>query len=149
MSVDLKAVADGLAAKYAPGTIATPTGAEPMRGSYGQMPEELAGTPSVVVFPESGEIVPGSGMWTVTHQMDVYFYMSKVGDLARAEEQRQLWLPNLLTACLANMTLGVANVKSALPSGYEFVEMIYGGTTYDGIIVHYDVIVREPVTFTA
>lgn len=149
--MNLKSICDAIAARYAPGTISTPSGAEAMRNSYGQSPHSMPNTPAVVVQPQTGEAVPGSGTWDVTHQVDVEFYLSKSpGDVARVEKQRQLWLPTLLEAVLGQMQLGLGSdgVKSALPTGYEFTTLDYGGDIYDGIVIHLDVIVREPVTYT-
>ena len=102
-----------------------------------------------MVLPQTGDVVAETGSWVITHHIDVNYYLSKAaGDLPREETQRQLWLPSLLVAPLSQMTLGIVNVKSTLPTGYEFRELPYGGDGYDGIIIHLDVIVREPVTFT-
>lgn len=144
MSFDLKAICDGLAGKFAAGTISTPSGATAMRKSYGQMPIGTPMLPAVVIVPQSGEVVLDSQAWHGTQLVDVVFLYSKSqGDTARAETQRQLWLPNLLSATFADMDLGLApDVAKAYPQGWEFAEYPYGGQDYDAVIVHYAVDVR-------
>lgn len=146
--MDLKAICDALAVRYDPGTISTPTGAQAIRNSYGQMPHSMPNTPSVVIVPQEGEATPGTGMWDLRNKIDVNFYISKApGDLARVELQRQLWLPTLLSACTASMNLGIAVVKSTFPISWEFIELPYGGDQYDGIVIHLEVWVQEAQAF--
>lgn len=147
--VSLKAICDALAARYAAGTIATPTGATAMRSSWAQAPHGPKPTPFLVIAPQTGDVIGGAGEWQITHHVDANFYLSKApGDIHRVETLRQLWLPTLLAAPLGLMTLGITNVKSDFPVSYEFLELPYEGDGYDGITIHLDVIVREPVTFT-
>ena len=147
---DMEDICDALATRYAPGTIGTPTGALAMRSSYGQVPNSVPVTPAVIVMPKSGTVVYGAQAWDMTHQIDALFYYSKrQGDLPRSETQRQLWLPLLLSATHGKVALGLSGtVKSAMVTGYEFGVLIYGADEYDGIVIHYDVIVRESVSLT-
>ena len=147
---NLETICDALAARYTGTAIGTPSNALGMRATYGQMPNSVPVTPSVVIMPKTGEVVYGSGSWDVTHQIDALFYHSKrQGDVPRSETERQRWLPYLLSATHGMMALGLGGtVKSAMPTGYEFVVLPYGGDEYDGIVVHLDVIVRETVTLT-
>ena len=146
--MDIEAICDALAARYTPGTIGTPTGVPAMRAAYGQMPHSMPNTPAVVVMPQDGDVVAESGSWVLTNNIDVNFYLSKApGDIERVETYRQKWLQTLLEAVLGSLTLG-SIVKSAFPIGWEFTELPYGGDQYDAIVIHYQVIVREAVTFT-
>ena len=146
---DFNAICATLAARYAPGTLATPAGGTAIRTAYGHAPHSLPATPAVVVMPQTGDVVPGSGEWTITHHVDVNFYLAKSqGDVTRNETQRQIWLPSLLSATLGAMTLS-ATIKSGLPTSYEFLELSYGDQLYDGITIHLDMIIREAVTMTA
>lgn len=145
----LENICDALAACYAGTAVGTPTSATAMRATYGQMPNNVPMTPCVVIMPKSGEAIFGAQTWDTTHQIDALFYHQKSqGDLARSETERQRWLPLLLSATKSQVALGLstAGVKSALPTGYEFTTLVYGGEEYDGIVVHYEVIVREPIT---
>lgn len=146
--MDLEAISNGLAARFAPGTIGTPTGASAMRASYGQAPNSIPTTPCIVVFPKDGDLVYGSGQVKGQHRLDVCFYLSKSpGDIARVEKQRQKWLGLLLAATHGAMKLGLASaVDKAIPASWEFTELPYAGELYDGIIVHVTVYATDNVS---
>lgn len=150
--MDFKAICTALAARYAPGTISTPTGAQAMRKAYGQAPHGLQFTPAVVVMPQDGTVIVDPGVLRgQPHRIDVNFYLSKSpGDIARVETQRQLWLPNLLSATFGQSKLGLASVvMKAIPVSYEFTELPYGGEMYDGIVIHVEVYTSETITLVA
>jgi hypothetical protein len=144
MSFDLKAICDNLAAKYAPGTIATPSGASAMRRAYAAQPVNVPALPAVVLEVQSGEVILDSGAWHGNVLIDVVLLVTKAqGDTARADQERQLWLPALLAACWSDMDLGLApDVAKAYPLGWEFGEHSVAGTAYDAVIVHFAVSLR-------
>ena len=148
--MDLEDICDALADLYAPGTIGTPTGATAMRASYGQAPNSVPMTPCVVVMPDTGTLIYGSGERKSEHDIKVQFYHSKrQGDIPRSETERQRWLPTLLNAVHGSVKLGLSSyVDKALPTDYSFVEFTYSGDTYDGILINYRVWVTETVTLT-
>lgn len=148
--MDLRAICDAVAARYAPGTLATPTGAVAVREAFGQAPQALRLTPSVVVIPKTGTVELGAGKVDGTIDLDVLFYVSKApGDLARVEAQRQRWLPELLDALDAKVQLGLPTyVQRAYPVDWEFAELAYNGEAYDGIRVTIRVWYTEPRTFS-
>lgn len=148
----LKAICDALATSLAGTT--TPSGALAIHKGYAQMPKNLGQAPALVVAPQTGEIVLESGAWVVTHHIDVNLYVSKrQADNTRQETQRQLWIVPLLSRVItAGYTLGLVTsngVKSVLPTTYEFEELPYGADLYDGIVIHFDAIVREPIVAVA
>lgn len=144
---DLKAICDALATSLA-GT-STPSGALAIHKAYAQMPKNLGQAPALVVVPQDGEVVLESGSWVVTHRIDVNLYVSKrQGDTVREETTRQLWVVPLLARVITTAyTLGLvaSGLKSALPASYEFEELPYGGDIYDGVIFHFEAIVREAI----
>lgn len=149
MAFDLKAACDALATKYA--AVSKPTGASVgMRGASGQIPMAVSAFPWTVIVPQDGEFIADAGAWHGTQHIDAVILWAKTpGDTARVELDRQLWLPTLLTATLGDMDLGQAgDVKSAIPSGWEFLEYPYLGTEYDATVIHFDVMVRSSQTFT-
>lgn len=147
---DLEDICDAIAARYAPGTIGTPTSATAMRASYGQAPNSIPSTPAVVVLPKSGTVIYNPGQRKSEHEIDVLFYHSRrQGDVPRSETERQRWLPTLLAALHGQVKLGLApDVDKALPTEYEFTELEYGGDAYDGIRINVRVWVTETVTLT-
>jgi len=152
--IDFKAICDALAARFAAGTIATPSGAAAMRKAYGQIPKNIAVVPSVLVIPQQGTVVANPGQWKHEMDLDVVFLLSKrPGDPARVEAQRQIWLPTLLAATEAKLTLGLAgqsgySVDKVIPIGWEFAEFPVASDTYDGIVIHYKAFITETVVLT-
>lgn len=147
--MNLLTICTNLAARFQPGTISTPTDAPAMRFAFAQTPASIPATPAVYIEVDDGDIVMESGAWAVTNHLVVNFLLSKApGDPERVEKNRQRWLPTLLTATHAALTLSSA-VKSAFAVRYEFTQIDFGGDLYDGIRVFVDAIVREPVTLTA
>lgn len=149
--MNLHTIRTNLAAKYAPGTIATPSGASAMRFAYGQTPKSIPATPCVYIEATDGEVVMGAQEWTVTNHLIVNFLLAKKpGDPERVDAQRDRWLETLLKATFLDVDLGLAgSVKSAYPASYEYTEIDFGADVYDGIRVFVDVTVREAVTLTA
>lgn len=150
MSLDLEDICDAIAARYAPGTIGTPSSATAMRASYGQAPNSLPSTPAIVVLPKTGTLIYGSGQRKSEHEIDVLFYHSRrQGDVPRSETERQRWLPTLLNALHGQTKLGLSpDVDKALVTDYAFTELGYGGDEYDGIRINVRVWVTEAVTLT-
>lgn len=150
--IDLKAICDALAARFAAGTISTPSGALAMRKSYAAPPKSLPIVPAVILEVQDGTMTPNPGQWQHEINIDVVFcYSKREGDTVRQDTQRQRWLGQLLAATQAAMTITLAGsgVKSALPTGWEFVEYEVGASVFDAIRVHYQVIVRETVSLAA
>lgn len=150
--IDFKAICDNLAARFAPNTISTPTGAAAMRASYAQQPKNIAAVPCVILEVQDGNLTANPGQWKHEMNIDVLFLLSKrPGDPARVEAQRQLWLPYLLAATEAQMKLNLGSasgytVDKAIPSTWEWIEYGVGQDTYDGIRVRYTVYVTENVS---
>lgn len=154
MSQNLEGMCDALAARFAPGTIGTPTGAVAMRKAYSETPKNVPIVPSVFLEVQEGTIVADPGQWKFEHNVDVVFLLSKrPGDPARVETQRRLWLPALWGATQGQMKLGYGGavgytLDKAIPTDWEFTEEPVGGDNYDAIRVHYRLYVTETVTLT-
>lgn len=148
--MDFNDICDGLAARFEPATIGTPTGADAMRSAWGQAPNGPKPTPFAVVFPQDGEVTYTPGQRLGQHNLDLQFFLSKAGgDFSRVETQRQLWLPYLLSATDGQMKLGLSGtVLKAIPVSWTYAEIVYGGDTYDGIVIHFRVWTEESVTLT-
>lgn len=149
--MNLYTIRQNLAAKYAAGTISTPSGAIAMRFAFADTPKSIPATPAVYIEATDGEVVMESGAWVVTNHLIVNFLLAKKpGDPERVDAQRDRWLATLLQATFADLDLGLAgSVKSSYPVRYEFAEIDFGADLYDGIRIFLDVIVREAVTLTA
>lgn len=145
------AACNALAARFAPGTITTPTGAVAMRHAYGQMPKNVAAVPCVLVEPVSGSIDANPDRWLHQMDVDVLFLLSKrPGDPARVETQRQTWLPTLLAATEGQLKLGLGaqsgwELAKAIPIGWEWTEYLIGAEEYDAIRIHFRLFIYESV----
>lgn len=154
MSIDLKAICDGLAARFAAGTISTPTGAHTMRTSYAAPPKSAPVVPCVILEVQDGTIIANPGQWNHELNIDaVFLYSKRQGDTVRQDTERQRWLGNLLAATEAQLKIGLGaasgyTVDKALPADWEFTEYQVGSDLFDGIRVHFTVYVRETVSLT-
>jgi len=148
--MNLKTISTNLAAQFATGTLATPSGADAMRSVWGQAPHGPKPTPFLVVEPRKGTVTVQAQQIENQLNLDVLFFLSKApGDIERVETQRQLWLASLLTATYGNLAIDLEpTVLKAIPTEWEFVEIPYGADNFDGIVIHYTVYTREQVTLT-
>lgn len=151
--IDLPAICSGLAARFAAGTIATPSGASAMRKSYANPPKNLPTVPAVILEVQDGDLVANPGQWKHEIHIDVVFcYSKRQGDTVRQDAERQRWLGTLLAATQGQLKIGLGaasgyTVDKAVPDGgWEFTEYVVGGDEYDAIRVKYKVYVTETVT---
>ena len=154
-AVSLKAACDALALRFVAATLGTPTGAQPMRGSFGQMPKAVNMTPFHYLEVLDGTLVANPGQWKHEWKVDGILCLDKrPGDPVRVDAQRQLWLPYLLHATedALKITLGAGvgwTVDKAIPdAGWEWDEVEVAGNTYDAIRVHWTIYVTETVSLT-
>lgn len=149
--IDFAAICSNLAARYAPGTLATPSGATAIRGSLGSRPKAITAVPYAFVELDTGTITANS-QWLHEVTADVVFCLSKrPGDPARVDVQRQKWLATLLAATEGKLTLGLAGqsgwtLNKALPTGWEFTEEQVGQEEWDAIRVHFLLHIYETVS---
>src|SRR5688500_3538283 len=129
---DFKGTCDALAARFAHGTIATPSGALAMRASFGQMPNATPATPAVYIEPTTGSMAANS-TWDHEWDLDVVFLVDKVtADPKAIERQRQLWLPTLLAATQGQLKLGIGaqvgwELKKAIPTTWTWDQVDVAG----------------------
>lgn len=155
--IDLAAICSGLAARFAPGTIATPSGSPTlvaMRSALSKRPKDVNAFPMVYLAVDQGTLVANPGQWNHEISIDVMFLLSKrQADPARVDEERQRWLPSLLAATQGALTIGLGgasgySVNKAIPVSWEFTEDVIGATEYDAIRVTFTVFVTETVSLT-
>lgn len=153
--IDFKAICDNLAARFAPATIATPSGAPAMRPPSGQMPKGIAVVPFAFVEATDGQVIAqDGGVWQHEMHVDVVFCLDKrQGDPRRVDANRQRWLPSLLAATEGQLKLGLGaqsgySVMKAIPTGWRWAEETVSGIEFDAIRVHYTIYVNETVNGT-
>lgn len=152
--IDLEAICDGLAARFAAATIGTPTGAPAMREVHAETPKNVPVTPAVILEVQDGTVVPNPGQWKHEIGIDVLFLLARrQADTVRVETNRRKWLPYLLNATVGQLKIGLGgasgySVDKAIPTTWEFAEYDVGGNTYDAIRVAYTVHVTQTVSLT-
>lgn len=151
--IDFKLICDDLALRFAPGTIATPTGALAMRAAKGQMPKGAPTVPMVFVEALDGTVIAqDGGTWQHEMNVDVVFlYSKRQGDPVRQDAQRQMWLGSLLAATEGQLKIGIGaqagyEVKKVIPTGWRWAEERVGADDFDAIRVHYTAYVNETVS---
>ena len=131
--MDALAIADGLAARYAPAAVTPPAGYPNIRQSTARIPSNIAMSPFVtVVLPEGDMILAPS---VVDYGLDfevVFHYAKHTADLARDMTALLSWLGILLKQTYPAMTLGVSGVKKAYPTSFELIVATYGGSEWYG-----------------
>jgi hypothetical protein len=143
-------LANGLAARYAPGTLTPPTGYPPVRASTAALPNNIPTSPWVLVSLPGGELVLGSGEINHTLNFHVLFHYAKAsGDVGRDMTAMLAWLGVLLAATWADMDIGVTGVRKAYPTTYELVTFTYGGDEYYGWDITVVVDFRETQAMSA
>jgi len=133
MSVDMLAVADGLAARYASLTSGTAIpGGTAIRGSTARTPNNIPATPYVVVeLPESEVTVEQQGSRRIEHSFDVYFLHSRAtGDIARDKLAMLVWLGRLIDALHGDMNLSVTGVMKSRLLSWTPEVVTYAGDEY-------------------
>lgn len=139
MSLDLLAIADALAARYAPANVTPPTNAATstaypnIRAATARVPNNIPATPYVIVELPSGELtIESRTSRHGEHVFDVWFLYSKAtGDLPRDKAAMLAWISVLLDQTYGQHKLGLAPiVDKANVDSYEPDVATYGGDSY-------------------
>lgn len=148
MAIDLDAIAEAIAARYAPGLLTPPAGLDAIRSSSANLPNNLGALPLVLTFLESGELTPGNGTRLGDHRFLVRFYLAETGDWTRHSDQLRRWAAKLLDVHLTGAQLGglVAAVRTR---GWRIGSMRYAGQTYAGAEMRLQVVTSDSWAPTA
>lgn len=143
------AVANALAAKYA--AVTAPTGLDPIVAATALTPNNIPGTPFVVVeLPAGDDITVAAGRRDAVHTFDVYFLMDRATAALEVDKERLLkWLPGLLDATYAGLKLGLLVVKKSYVTEYEYGTYTYGGLDYHAWHLTLEVWTEDSVTLAA
>jgi hypothetical protein len=143
--MDLSAIADALALRYA--TPTPPTNYKAITGSTARPPNNIPNTPYVIAWPQSGDVTLTAGEVKGEHEFAVVFYYSKSdADIPREYVALQKWLGVLLVATYGQLQLGLAYVDKAIPMKWEIGSAVYAGDTYEVITLTVHVWTAEAVT---
>ena len=134
--MDLQAIAQALAARYAPANVTAPTGLQTIRLATDYLPDEITAPPTVLVFPpeEAFSYTPGSRQ--SVQDWPIRFYEAQVTGPGRHVERLYLWRPVLIGQLLPNSLLGQSGsggVAWAAIVSARIGTLDYAGTTFQGI----------------
>lgn len=152
MSVDMLAVADGLAARYVGLTSGTAiTGGTVIRGATARTPNNIPATPYVVVeLPETELTVLQQGNRRMEHTFDVYFLLSKAsGDIPRDKVALLVWEDILIRATYGDLNLSVTGVLKSWATTASPEVVTYAGDEYHAWHLSVHVWTEDVVTLTA
>lgn len=135
MAVDMLAIADAVAARFA--LITPPTGEPAIVGATARLPNGIPATPYIIVLPPSGEMGMSEGFPSArirdVHNFDVYLLLNKAsGDLPTDLERVYKWWFPMRYATYSQLKLGLAPIvmKAAVTGDYEFDSFDYEGQGY-------------------
>lgn len=151
--MDVGAIAEALAARYTAGALpATPAGADGIRSSSANIPNQLPARPCVLVFPDQGALDAGGGIRIGQLTWFVRLYYDEVGggDLERDSDELRDWLSLFLDQHKAQVHLGLAaTVQATRTTGYRLGVLRFAGVDYTGLELRVETITTEPWDATA
>lgn len=151
--MDIGAIAEAIAARYAaPNLPATPAGADAIRSSSANIPNDLGPRPCVLVFPDQGALEAGGGIriGELTWFVRLYYDAVGDGDLERDSDELRDWLSLLLDQHKASVHLGLAGtVQATRTLGYRLGVLRFAGVDYTGLELRIQTVTTEPWDATA
>lgn len=154
MALNVLSIADGLAARFAPGAVTPPTNPatgsayQNIRESTARVPNNLTSFPYVAVFPPRPgdvELIIGGGQRRASWPFTVRFYYGLAsGDLERDMVALYKWWGVLLDQVLKGYTLG-GTVLKALPTTSGIGIHEYGGTEYGVIELSVEITTEDEI----
>jgi hypothetical protein len=158
MALNMLAIADGLAARFAPANVTPPTNPTTsvaytnIRESTARLPNNLTAFPCVEVYPPApgeGDMIIGGGQRRSTWPFTVRFYYGQSsGDLERDMVALYKWWSVLIDQVLLGYTLGGTATK-ALPTTTGIGVHEYGGVEYAVIEMTVEVTTEDTYTMAA
>lgn len=148
---NLGLIAEAIATRYAPAQLpATPTGAQAIRSSSANVPNQLPARPCILVYPQRGTFDQGNSTrlggadWLVR----LYYQETGAGDLERDSDQIRDWLTLLVAQLQVGATLG-GLVTIARVTGWNVGQVSFAGVDYNAgdVLVH--TVTSEPFPVTA
>lgn len=133
--MDMLAIAQALAARYAPANVTPPTGLDNIRLSTHELPPQIF-LPTVLVFPPEEQFAYTPGSRQAVQDWPIRFYETQVTGPERAVERLYRWRPILIAQLLPNSQLGQSGsggVAMATIVGDRIGTLVYGENEYQGI----------------
>lgn len=152
MTLDVEALADAIAARYARGTLTPPAGSPTLIGiragmATARLPSKVAATPALLVIPESGSFDVGGQDRVGAHTWRALFLYAVTKDYPREVRAVNRWLKVLLDVHLTGNQLGGAFagvLADLMTTGYNVGQITYAGDTFTGAELELALITSEP-----
>lgn len=144
-------IAEGLATRFAPANLpATPAGAQAIRSSSANIPNQLPARPCILVFPDRGTFEQGnsSRLGHADWRVRLYYQELAAGDLERDTDQLRDWMTLLVDQLKAGATLGGAVTISRV-TGWTIGQLRFAETDYTGAEVLVHTVTTEPFPVTS
>jgi hypothetical protein len=151
--MDVTAIADALAARYASANITPPTGEiNNIRLATADPPQALDVFPAVLVFAmvEPAEFSFGANVRKGLVPFNVEFYLGTDGDLKRQARRLHAWAGVLLDATLTSTHLGLGAVVALTWARRMQIGVLeYAGAKIPGIAISVAITTSEGISPTA
>lgn len=104
--MDTLAIAQALAARFAPAQVTPPTGLQNIRLSTERLPDLISMPPTVLVFPPEEQFSYTPGSRQSVQDWPIRFYQAQTSTAGRTVEELYAWRPVLIGQLLPNSQLG-------------------------------------------
>ena len=134
--MDVQAIAQALAARYAPANVTPPSGLTNIRLSTERLPDFISMPPTVLVFPPESQFTYTPGSRQSAQDWFIRFYEAQVTGPGRTVERLYQWYSVLIGQLLPNSQLGQSGsggVATATIVGARIGTLTYGEVEFQGI----------------
>lgn len=146
MAISRLAIASTLASRF--GQVTPPSGYDSIRLSTYELPDQIAATPTVLVFPPEEQLSYPPSMRHSLQEWTVRLYLARVSDLKRQVVDLYKWSDVLVPQLDGLVHLAQSDsVNYADVTGLRSGPLLYAEETYDGIEISVVVNAQEAVTF--
>lgn len=148
--MDVDAIAGAIATRFAAAQVTPPAGYANVRSSTADLPNQIAATPAVLVFADSGTFSTGNGTRTGLATFVVRFYFAPTIDGTREQAALRAWATVLVDQLRGAVQLGgLAGVARATVDAWRLGILRYGTVDYAGIELGLSVATTEAWAATA
>lgn len=133
---DVAAIATAIATRFNAASITPPTGYDDIALSTADLPNGITSTPTVLVFPPTGQWSFSAGAQRVGDlTFPVRFYIARAADNPRATAAVNAWYSVLIERLVGQLALGqsAAGVTHSFITGTQAGTLTYADVEYVGI----------------
>ena len=148
--MDSYAIAGAIATRFAAAAVTPPSGAEDVKVSTADLPDDISVFPTVLVFPpQMTDATYRGSKRNLTLVYPVVLFLSKADGTPRRAKALHDWVTALYVQMDGQFQLGLSTyVAEAWIENFNAGEYTYAGSNYDGIRWEVHVHINEGATFT-